>query len=82
MTESKLERRIRLASGVAISLIVGGLILWVNNVISPLVQATGSPTTANSMRANLIAAGIASCFLLMVTNYVCVRIAIARATRR
>jgi hypothetical protein len=70
-----LETRLGVASAVIISLILYGAFFSIEMIVEPHVQM---PVLA-SVRAQLVGTGIITCFLLLVTNYLLIRIAVRRA---
>jgi len=77
---AKLEHRIRLASGLAISLIVSGGFLYFNAAVERVLHLPINQQTVSTLRATLITTAIITCFLVMVANYLAVRVAIMRTT--
>ena len=67
-----------MVAAVIIPLILTGAYFCIESTVEPLVQM---PMLA-SLRATLAASFIVTCFLLLVTNYVLVRIAVARTAGR
>jgi len=60
---------------VIIPLILTGAFLYIESTVGPLVQMSALA----SVRAELVSAFIITCFLLLVTNYLLIRIAVSRA---
>lgn len=78
---SKLEHKIRVVSGVAISLILSGAFLYVDVVVERVLQMEGEQPTVLSVRSTVIATAIVTCFLVMIANYLAVRVAIIWTAR-
>ena len=75
---AKLEQRIRIASGAAISLILFGGFLYIIVAVERVLNMPINRETVLSLRATLIGTGIMTCFLVLISNYIAVRIAIIR----
>jgi len=76
-----LEHKIRIVSGVVISLIVFGGFLYLSRTIEGVIGVPLDRPTTYSLRAHLLTTAIVTCFLLTVTNYLSVRITIKRMTK-
>ena len=76
--ESRLERKWRIASAICMGLVLSAAFCVVDLLVIDLVDAPAR----DSLRANLIAVGIVTMFLVMVSCYCLFRILVLRPLHR